>query len=80
MCCCMPVGFTFVWLSVFGNTALFLELNGSGAGISEAVLNDMPTALFVLLERLPGLVCFVSCDHFDRYIFCYLVRFRFIGN
>ena len=49
----MPVGFTFVWLSVFGNTALFLELNGSGAGISEAVLNDMPTALFVLLEKLP---------------------------
>ena len=31
----------------------FLELNGSGAGISEAVLNDMPTALFVLLEKLP---------------------------
>ena len=49
----MPVGFTFVWLSVFGNTALFLELNGSGAGISEAVLNDMPTALFILLEKLP---------------------------
>ena len=49
----MPVGFTFVWLSVFGNSALFLELNGSGAGISEAVLNDMPTALFILLEKLP---------------------------
>ena len=49
----MPVGFTFIWLSVFGNSALFLELNGAGAGISNAVVNDMPTALFVLLEQFP---------------------------
>ena len=49
----MPVGFTFIWLSVFGNSALFLELNGAGAGISDAVVNDMPTALFVLLEQFP---------------------------
>ena len=49
----MPVGFTFIWLSVFGNSALFLELNGVGAGISDAVVNDMPTALFVLLEQFP---------------------------
>ena len=49
----LPVGFTFIWLSVFGNSALFLELTGAGAGISEAVVNDMPTALFVLLQHLP---------------------------
>ena len=30
----MPVGFTFIWLSVFGNSAGF-ELNGAGAGISD---------------------------------------------
>ena len=49
----MPAGFTFIWLSIFGNSALFLELAGSGVGISEAVVNDMPTALFVLLQHLP---------------------------
>ena len=49
----LPVGFTFIWLSVFGNSALFLELTGAGAGISEAVVNEMPTALFVLLQHLP---------------------------
>jgi len=49
----LPVGFTFIWLSVFGNSALFLELTGTGAGISEAVVNEMPTALFVLLQHLP---------------------------
>ena len=45
----MPVSFTFIWLSVFGNSALFLELGGQGIGISEAAVKDMPTALFVLL-------------------------------
>ena len=49
----LPVGFTFIWLSVFGNSALFLELTDTGAGISEAVVNEMPTALFVLLQHLP---------------------------
>lgn len=49
----VPSGFTFMWLTFFGNTALNLELQGMGAGISEAVQNDMPTAIFVLLEQLP---------------------------
>tara|TARA_B100001093_G_scaffold88699_1_gene80731 strand:- start:348 stop:1556 length:1209 start_codon:yes stop_codon:yes gene_type:complete len=58
----MPAGFTFIWLSIFGNSALFLELAGSGVGISEAVVNDMPTALFVLLQHLPwtSVVSFVA--------------------
>lgn len=49
----VPSGFTFMWLTFFGNTALSLELQGMGAGISAAVEQDMPTAVFVLLEQLP---------------------------
>ena len=51
----------FAWLTIFGNTALHQELHGIG-GISEAVSESLPTAIFVLLERYPfasisGLIC-----------------------
>jgi choline/glycine/proline betaine transport protein len=48
----VPTGLTFVWLSIFGGAALHQELFGSG-GIAAAVAQDMPIALFVLLERYP---------------------------
>ncbi len=56
-----PTLMGFVWLTVFGDTALFQQLYGSG-GISEVVSENMPTAVFVVLERYPlagltGLVC-----------------------
>jgi len=49
----VPSGFTFMWLTFFGNTALHMELAGTGTGIVEAVQQDMPTAIFVLLEQMP---------------------------
>jgi choline/glycine/proline betaine transport protein len=49
----VPAGITFLWLSVFGNTALFIELGGGAGSISKATLESMPTALFVMLEQLP---------------------------
>ena len=49
----VPTGFTFLWLSIFGNSALFIELGGDEGAISAATLDQMPTALFVLLEQLP---------------------------
>jgi choline/glycine/proline betaine transport protein len=42
----------FVWLTVFGDTALFEELFGGG-GIVKAVSESIPKALFVLLDRYP---------------------------
>ncbi len=48
----VPTLITFFWLSAFGGSALFEELMGSG-GIAEATSNNMPTALFVLLEEFP---------------------------
>ena len=51
----VPAGFTFLWLSIFGNSALFIELGGAGGEITRAVISDtdMPTALYVFLEHLP---------------------------
>ncbi len=48
----VPTLMTFVWLTVFGNTALFQELSGSG-GVVEAVNDNVATALFVLLDQFP---------------------------
>lgn len=50
----IPAGFTFLWFSIFGNSALFIELGDSGGEITSAVISDMPTALYVFLERLPS--------------------------
>jgi choline/glycine/proline betaine transport protein len=49
----VPAGFTFLWLSLFGNTALTMELADSGIGLVNAALVDSPTALFVMLDQLP---------------------------
>ena len=48
----VPTLMTFVWMVVFGHTAIHSELFGQG-GISEAVSTSTPTALFALLEQLP---------------------------
>ena len=48
----VATGLTFVWLSVFGNSALFIELVGPG-GLVEAVQADVSQSLFVFFEKLP---------------------------
>ncbi|MCB2156642.1 BCCT family transporter [bacterium] len=48
----VPVILTFIWLTVFGDTALHEQMYGGG-GIVDAVQNNIPIALFVLLERFP---------------------------
>jgi len=47
----VPTLLSFVWMSVFGGSALFLE--GSGAGIVAAVKSDVSTALFEMLKHFP---------------------------
>ncbi len=49
----LPSMLTFLWMSVFGGTALNMELGNLGGVISGAVDNDVSTALFVMLEQLP---------------------------
>lgn len=57
----VPTVVTFMWLTVFGDTALYLELFGGG-GISEAVSTSVPTAIYVMLEKLPlsTITCFLA--------------------
>jgi choline/glycine/proline betaine transport protein len=52
-CLLVPTAVTFVWLTIFGNSAIYYELFGGG-GIADAVDANVSTALFELLARLPG--------------------------
>jgi glycine betaine transporter len=48
----VPSLFSFIWFSVFGGTALHLELFQQ-ANITEAVNNDITSALFITLGQFP---------------------------
>ena len=48
----VPVLFTFLWMTVFGNTSIALDLGGA-APIVQTVANNLPVALFEVLEQLP---------------------------
>jgi choline/glycine/proline betaine transport protein len=48
----VPSLFTFIWMTIFGDSALFIELFGNG-GLREAVASSMPDALFAFLGHYP---------------------------
>lgn len=48
----VPALFTFFWMTVFGNTAIALDLSGA-APVVQTVVDNMPVALFEVLEQLP---------------------------
>jgi choline/glycine/proline betaine transport protein len=58
----LPSMLTFLWMSVFGGTALNMELGASAGIISDAVNAEVATALFIMLEQLPwtGLTSFIG--------------------
>ncbi len=49
-----PVAFTFLWMTVFGNSAIELILNQGLAELGTAVQADESVALFRFFEQLPG--------------------------
>ncbi|NEQ54115.1 MAG: BCCT family transporter [Leptolyngbya sp. SIO3F4] len=49
----LPTMLTFLWMSVFGGTAMSMELGGLSGVISDAVSDNVATALFVMLQQLP---------------------------
>jgi len=49
----MATTLTFIWLSVFGDSALYVELLWPGS-LSGAVEKDIAGALFVFLDKLPA--------------------------
>lgn len=48
----VPTLFTFLWMTVFGNTAIDLDMRGI-ADIAGTAASNMPVALFETLEQLP---------------------------
>jgi len=50
-------GMTLAWLSIFGDAALYIELDGDH-GLAAAVQADVSRALFVFLEVLPDVTGF----------------------
>jgi choline/glycine/proline betaine transport protein len=57
----VPILITFCWISVFGGSALWLELFGAG-GVAKAVQTNFSSAFFVFLQQFPlaGITCFLS--------------------
>ncbi|HLR29648.1 MAG TPA: choline BCCT transporter BetT [Paenalcaligenes sp.] len=49
----LPTGFTFLWMTVFGDTAIDMVLNQDKWSIAEATLEDPSLALFAFLEQFP---------------------------
>jgi len=48
----VPTLLTFLWLSAFGGSAMYLEINAL-ANLTGAVTENVATSLFVLLEQFP---------------------------
>ncbi|MEM9155093.1 MAG: BCCT family transporter [Cyanobacteria bacterium J06642_2] len=49
----LPSMLTFLWMSVFGGTAMSMELGDLTGVIGDAVSENVATALFVMLQQLP---------------------------
>lgn len=66
----VPTAMTFVWFTVFGETALHMELSPSGGHVGRAVEADVSTAIYIVLDGLPWagpmslLVTLVVCVFF----------------
>lgn len=58
----LPSMLTFLWMSVFGGTALNMELGELSGVVSGAVGENVATALFVMLQQLPltGITSFLG--------------------
>lgn len=50
----IPAGFTLLWMTAFGNSAIDLIMSGTGSALAAAVSNDVSTALYKFFEYLPG--------------------------
>ncbi|RED38303.1 choline/glycine/proline betaine transport protein [Rhodopseudomonas thermotolerans] len=49
----VPAGFTFFWMTVFGNTALWIDTTVAQGALHRAVASDLSTALFHFFQYLP---------------------------
>jgi len=49
----IPAGFTFLWMTVFGNTAIFIDTTIAHGALGQAVVTDVTAGLFRFFEYLP---------------------------
>ncbi|WP_110458135.1 BCCT family transporter [Shewanella algidipiscicola] len=49
----VPSALTFMWMTVFGNTAIDAIMNHGATYLSEAVSSDVSVALFMFFEHMP---------------------------
>lgn len=49
----VPSAFTFLWMTVFGNTAIDAIMNHGATYLSDAVSSDVSVALFMFFEHMP---------------------------
>jgi choline/glycine/proline betaine transport protein len=49
----VPLGFTFLWMTIYGNSALYQVMSGAAPELVEAVRADTSVALFQFLEAYP---------------------------
>ena len=49
----VPLGFTFLWMTIYGNTALYMVRVEGMEELVQAVAADSSTALFAFFEHLP---------------------------
>jgi glycine betaine transporter len=49
----VPVMLSMLWFSTFGGSAIYFEIF-ENAGIAEAVAQEVPAGLYVMLDQLPG--------------------------
>nr|WP_306456366.1 BCCT family transporter [Pseudomonas sp. LJDD11] len=50
----IPLGFTLAWLSIFGNTALDLVINGGAAELGKIAVEQPAMSIYKLLEYFPA--------------------------
>ena len=57
-----PAGFSFVWFTVFGDLAIWLDANVANGDISRTVGDNLPIALFTVFDYLPwsGLLAWIT--------------------
>lgn len=49
----VPTGFTFLWMTVFGNTAISIAMKENGNKLIETISDNVPIALFQLFSYFP---------------------------
>ena len=49
----IPAGFTFFWMTVFGNTAIFVDTSVAAGALGAAIAEDVSVGLFQFFQYLP---------------------------